>query len=67
MRDVFVVSTARTPVGRRNGYLREWKSPELLATVLNEVVGRIDLDPNLVEDIITGCVYQVGEQGFTVQ
>lgn len=64
MRDVFVVSTARTPVGRRNGYLREWKSPELLATVLNEVVGRVDLDPNLVEDVITGCVYQVGEQGF---
>ena len=34
MRDVFIVSTARTPVGRRKGYLREWNAPELLGKVL---------------------------------
>ncbi len=66
MRDVFVVSAVRTPVGRRNGYLREWKAPELLGMVLNEVVNRIKLDPALVEDVINGTVYQVGEQGFTL-
>jgi acetyl-CoA acetyltransferase family protein len=46
--------------------LREWKAPELLGEVLNEVVRRIDLDPALVEEVITGTVYQVGEQGFTI-
>ncbi|GAB4341520.1 MAG: thiolase family protein [Candidatus Abyssubacteria bacterium] len=66
MRDVYVVSAVRTPVGRRNGYLREWKAPELLGEVLNEAVKRIDLDPALVEEVITGTVYQVGEQGFTI-
>lgn len=66
MRDVFIVSTARTPVGRRNGYLREWKAPELLGMVLNEVVSRIELDPALIEEVVTGTVYQVGEQGFTI-
>ena len=42
MRDVFIVSAARMPVGRRNGYLRGWLVPELLGFVLDEVVRRID-------------------------
>lgn len=66
MEDVFIVSAVRTPVGRNRGYLREWKAPELLGTVLDEVVSRIDLDPARVEDVINGTVYQVGEQGFTL-
>ncbi len=66
MRDVFIVSAARTPVGRRNGALRGWLVPELLGFVLDEVVRRIDLDPALVDDVINGTVYQVGEQGFTL-
>ena len=66
MRDVFIVSAVRTPVGRRNGYLRDWMAPELLGHVLDEAVKRIDLDPALVDDVITGTVYQVGEQGFTL-
>ena len=66
MRDVFIVSAARTPVGKRNGYLREWVPAELLGHVLDEVLDRIDLDPALVEDVINGTVYQVGEQGFTL-
>lgn len=66
MSDVYVVSAARTPVGRRNGYLRSWHVPELLGFVLDEVVGRIDLDPGQVEDVLNGTVYQVGEQGFTL-
>jgi len=66
MRDVYVVSAVRTPIGKRNGYLREWKAPELLGNVLNAVVERIGLDPGLVEDNICGTVYQVGEQGFTL-
>jgi acetyl-CoA acyltransferase len=66
MNNVFIVSAVRTPVGRNRGYLREWTAPELLAAVLDEVVSRIDLDPTMVEDVINGTVYQVGEQGFTL-
>lgn len=66
MRGVYIVSAVRTPVGRQNGYLRNWSAPELLGTVLREAVQRINLDPALVDDVITGTVYQVGEQGFTL-
>ncbi len=66
MRDVFVVSAVRTAVGKQKGYFREYLAPELLALVLNESVARIELDPMLVDDVITGCVYQVGEQAFTL-
>jgi len=66
MKDVFIVSAARTPVGRQNGYLREWNAPELLGSVFDEVVKRINLDPKLVDDVITGTVYQLGEQAFTL-
>lgn len=38
MRDVFIVSAARTPIGKHNGYLREWNVPQLLGSVLDEVV-----------------------------
>ena len=66
MNEAFIVSTVRTPIGRQNGYLRNWTAPELLGKVLDEAVRRIDLDPALVEDVINGTVYQVGEQGFTL-
>jgi acetyl-CoA acetyltransferase family protein len=66
MEDVFVVSAVRTPVGKRNGYLREWSAPELLGHVLDDLVKRVDVDPAVVEDNVTGCVYQVGEQGFNI-
>lgn len=66
MNDVFIVSAVRTPIGRQNGYLRNWTAPELLGTVLDEVINRINLDPTLVEDTINGTVYQVGEQGFNL-
>ena len=66
MRDVFIVSAVRTPVGRRKGYYREYIAPELLALVLNEVVERVQLDVTQLDDVITGCVYQIGEQGFNI-
>ena len=66
MQDVFIVSAVRTPVGKQRGYYREYVAPELLALVLNEVVERVHLDAALVDDVITGCVYQIGEQGFNL-
>ena len=66
MRDVFIVSTVRSPIGKQKGYLREYTAPVLLAKVIDEAVSRIKLDVNLVDDVITGCVYQIGEQGFNL-
>ncbi len=66
MKDVFVVSAVRTAVGRQRGYFREYLAPELLACVLDEAVDRIRLDAAEVDDVITGCVYQIGEQGFNL-
>lgn len=66
MKDVFVVSAVRTAVGRQKGYFREYLAPELLACVLDEAVGRIRLDKSEVDDVVTGCVYQIGEQGFNL-
>ncbi|MEI6609480.1 MAG: thiolase family protein [Deltaproteobacteria bacterium] len=66
MRDVFIVSAVRTAVGKQRGYYREYIAPELLALVLNEVVERVELDVAQVDDVITGCVYQIGEQGFNL-
>lgn len=66
MKDVFVVSAVRTPVGKNRGALREYMAPELLALSLDEALRRTDLDPNMIEDVVAGTVYQVGEQGFTL-
>jgi acetyl-CoA acetyltransferase family protein len=66
MKDVFIVSAVRTAVGRQRGYFREYMAPELLARVLDESVDRIKLDATEVDDVITGCVYQIGEQGFNL-
>ena len=66
MEDVYIVSAVRTPVGKQRGYLREYTAPALLAAALKEGVKRIDLDTNLIDDVIVGCVYQLGEQGFNI-
>jgi acetyl-CoA acetyltransferase family protein len=66
MTEVYVVGAVRTPVGKRNGYLRNTLVPELLGMTLDELVKRVGIDPALIEDNITGCVYQVGEQGFDI-
>jgi len=56
----------RTPVGRRNGLLSGLRAEELAAIPLREVVRRAGLDAALVEDVIMGCVSQVGEQAMDV-
>jgi acetyl-CoA acetyltransferase family protein len=61
-----VVDVVRTPLGRRNGRLAGWHPVDLLAEVLRALVGRNDLDPALVDDVIAGCVMQVGEQALNV-
>ena len=66
MREAVIVEAVRTPVGRRKGGLSHFRSEDLAGLVLREVVQRAGLDPALVEDVLMGCVSQVGEQGFCI-
>jgi len=66
MATAVIVDALRTPLGRRNGTLKDVHPVDLAAHVLREIVARNDLDPALVEDVIMGCVMQVGEQGINV-
>jgi acetyl-CoA C-acetyltransferase len=62
MSDVVVVESVRSPVGRRNGGLSGMHSADLLANVLTALVDRSGIDPNEVEQVVGGCVGQVGMQ-----
>ena len=64
--DVVIVEAVRTPIGRRDGSLRDVRPDELASHVLKEVVRRADVDPAVVDDVILGCVAQVGEQGANI-
>jgi acetyl-CoA C-acetyltransferase len=66
MAEAYIVSAARTAGGRRNGALRGWHPVDLGAAVLDSLVDRSGVDPAAVDDVIFGCVGQVGEQAFHV-
>lgn len=66
MRDAVIVEAVRTPVGRRNGALSSVHPADLSAHVLRALVDRTGVDPALVDDVIWGCVSQVGEQTFDI-
>jgi acetyl-CoA acyltransferase len=66
MRDVVIVEAARSAVGRKNGKLAAVRPDDLAAHVLGALVQRSGVDPVLIEDVILGCVDQVGEQGFNI-
>jgi acetyl-CoA acyltransferase len=61
-----IVDAVRSPLGRRNGKLKDVHPVDLAAHVLRALIERNDFDPALVEDVIMGCVMQVGEQGVNV-
>ncbi len=65
-RTAVIVDAVRTPLGRRNGKLREWHPVELAAVTLRALVERNNLDPALIDDVIMGCVMQAGEQGLNI-
>jgi acetyl-CoA acetyltransferase family protein len=68
-REVVIVEAVRTPVGRgheQKGYYRDVHPSNLLSRTYAELVGRAGVEPAQVEDVITGCVQQFGEQGFNI-
>ncbi|MBA2416410.1 MAG: thiolase family protein [Geodermatophilaceae bacterium] len=66
MRDAVIVHAVRTPVGKRNGGLAGVHPVDLSAHVLEALIDRTGLDPVLVDDVIWGCVSQVGEQTWNI-
>jgi acetyl-CoA acyltransferase len=66
MRDAVIVEAVRTPVGKRGGGLSGLHSADISAVVLNALVERAGLDPVLVDDVVWGCVMQIGEQTFDI-
>ncbi len=65
-REVVIVEATRTPVGRRNGSLAGVHPADLLSTALSALVSRSGVDPATVEQVVGGCVSQVGEQSFNI-
>jgi acetyl-CoA acetyltransferase family protein len=68
-REVVIVEAARTPIGRghpEKGYYKDTHPNELLGKAFSEVINRAGIPADAVEDVITGCVQQMGEQGFNV-
>jgi acetyl-CoA acyltransferase len=66
MREAVIVEAVRTPVGKKNGSLSGWHPVDLLAETLKAAVERTGIDPARVDDHISGCVSQTGEQGINI-
>ena len=66
MATAVIVDAVRTPGGKRFGKLSGWHPADLAGEVLRALVERNDLDPALIDDVIMGCVMQVGSQGLNI-
>ena len=66
MAEAYIVAAARTAGGRRNGRLSGWHPSDLAAQVLDALIERAGADPVMVDDVIMGCVSQLGEQSMNV-
>jgi acetyl-CoA C-acetyltransferase len=66
MGEAYIVAAARTAGGRKGGRVSGWHPADLAGTVLDALVERSGADPALIEDVIMGCVGQVGEQGINI-
>ena len=66
MRETVIVGAVRTAVGKRNGGLSGQHAADLSAVVLGELAQRTGLDPDIVDDVVWGCVSQVGDQSSNI-
>ena len=66
MGEAYIVAAARTAGGRKGGRLAGWHPADLAGAILDALVDRSGIDPALIEDVILGCVGQVGEQGINI-
>ena len=66
LKESYIIDAIRTPLGRRNGFLKDLHAVDLLAIPLTTVVERNYIKLDQIDDIIAGCVTQIGEQGANV-
>lgn len=66
MTDAYIVAAVRTAGGRKGGRLKDWHPADLAGTVIDALLDRTGADPAAIEDVIFGCVDQVGEQAFNI-
>ena len=66
MAEAYIVEAVRTAGGKRGGALAGWHPADMAAEILNALVERSGIDPAAIEDVILGCVSQVGEQSFHI-
>jgi acetyl-CoA C-acetyltransferase len=66
MSEAYIVQAVRTAGGRRHGKLASWHPADMAGEVLNALVDRSGIDPAAIDDVILGCVSQVGEQSFHI-
>src|SRR5690625_1651198 len=66
MREVVIVEGCRTAVGRRKGVFAQYRADELFADVLQELTKRANIEKGIIDDVIAGCVTQVGEQAMNI-
>ena len=66
MRETVIVEAVRTPVGKRNGGLSSMHAADLSAIVLSELMERTGIDPDIIDDVVWGCVSQVGDQSSNI-
>jgi acetyl-CoA acetyltransferase family protein len=66
IREAVIVDTLRTPIGKRKGALAGWHPADLLAFALARLVERTGIDPGIVDDVVGGCVIQIGEQSTNI-
>ena len=66
MREAVIVEAVRTPVAKKGGKLKDWHPVDLLAEVLGETVARSRVEAAGIDDVICGCVSQIGEQSLNI-
>ena len=66
MRETVIAEAVRTPVGKRNGGLSSMHAADLSAVVLNELLDRTGIEPEVIDDVVWGCVSQVGDQSSNI-
>jgi acetyl-CoA acetyltransferase family protein len=66
MNTAVIIDAVRSPLGKRNGKLKNWHPVDLASEIMQKLVERNNLDPALIDDVVMGCVMQVGEQSLNV-
>ena len=66
MAEAYIIEALRTAGGKRGGALKDWHPTDMGAAVLDALVERSGIDPAAVDDVIVGCVSQIGEQSFHI-